>query len=1673
MSTFSSVFNIRRSVVRVLGATLAATLGALSVQALPAQAATSTINNVSFKAPVFDSYNHATGGGAWNDGSVTYDKGELLGTNFACNDYASFLLELNTSAVPTKQPAPYKVEVRITYTWDATGQSGVSLTPDLTTSHLRVNTGNITNTYQGGSSPLGGTQALGGDATADGGFNLAGYSAAVATSPAPYRTDAGTEFTSGATSAATFVVENVNASANVIIRSDAQIKCKANASPTGNLQAALSYVKVIAPGAVENISAGNQTVNFRGVGNLAGLGAPAVTSLTVAKYATTAANCSGTMPAQPLAVSGGTAVRFCYTITNNTSVAATGVVITDDHATPTDATDDFNPTVSWPGAVGTIPANATVYASSPSTTTYATGTVNTNTVSVSAANANTATATATVTTGTAPKLLVTKTLTSPAPTAAGNTVTYNITVTNTGNNSVSGILVTDPNLSAPNTANIVRCPSGTLANPNMIAKLGNGSNGSGPISETCTVSHVVTVAEVTAGKVLNTAYAASGTTTFPSNTVVTYMPTLASPYELSVVKTQTSPTRAANSGDVIQYSVLITNISANTITNVGATDALTTGPNATNGGTSAAPVLACSTNAVPPVSVTLPTTLTSGASIVCTTSYIALATDVNYTLQNVVKVTSTQVPVTYSNVVSTPIGAQPSLSILKLQSSITIPKAVGDTVTYSMTAANTGNVTLTNVVITDQNATLVSCTVAGATVGSHTSPSVSLISGTGTGSSFDCEFQHVVTSADMTAAQVDNIATVAGLSGATNVTSSSEHVITPIAKISISKTSPTTYYQDTNSTHTTISYTVVVTNSGHVPLTNVVIADALLTGANGTWSCPGTSPYTLAIGAGMTCTGTYTIQAADVTAQSVTNNASVSSNEATPQSASVTTPYLAANAPDITIVKTQTGAAPTAVGSVIHYSIVVTNTGLVDLTTVVLTDSNSDASSLTCDGGGTSAAQTYTLATLAINGHFTCTATHTVTDAEMKAGTPQVVNTASVVTSQLTTPHTSSVTTPLTPNPQATITKTQTGASVSQVNDVIHYSIVVTNTGNEILTGVVVADTTAGVSLDCTTANGAGPYTLALGASVTCTATYTVQQTDVDAGIFTNTATATATQLGSTTLSASASTNLTAAPSVSIVKSRVGSSAVNSAGQIVSYQIVVTNTGNVALSAVNVDDANTGSLSCTPPTTVTSLAVNATVVCTGNHTVTAAEVTAGQVLNTAFVRSTTGSINQASNLVTTPVTAPPVPVSSMTVTKAVSGTAPSKVGDTASYTITVTNNGETTLAGVIVTDANAVLGTCSVTLPATLAVGASLTCTATHVVTDADMAAGKVDNTAVASSTTGGVNATSNVVTVPLTPAAALTIVKSLSGAAPSKVGDTITYSIVVTNSGNVSVSNLTVADANATLGTCTPASPASLAPAASITCAATHVITDADMTAGKVDNVATASGTAAGAPVSGSGSGTTGSLNVTSNVVTVPLVRNPAITIVKSVTGAMPTDIGGYVHYTIVVTNSGNVTLHDVQVFDDNATITGCSPASPAATLLVGASITCSARHAVTADDALAGKIINVAYAKTAENVTASSGTSGSVTGGNGSSTPSNAAPGTVKANSNETVVLIKFKGRGFGTGSGNTVVLGAAALKNPKLSQLAYTGDDEPLTSDFGFFLTLMAAIALLLGARRIARR
>ena len=103
------------------------------------------------------------------------------------------------------------------------------------------------------------------------------------------------------------------------------------------------------------------------------------------------------------------------------------------------------------------------------------------------------------------------------------------------------------------------------------------------------------------------------------------------------------------------------------------------------------------------------------------------------------------------------------------------------------------------------------------------------------------------------------------------------------------------------------------------------------------------------------------------------------------------------------------------------------------------------------------------------------------------------------------------------------------------------------------------------------------------------------------------------------------------------------------------------------------------------------------------------------------------------------------------------------------------------------------------------------------------------------------------VLTIPAGPA--LTVVKSVAPASAGTAGEVVTYSFVVTNTGNTNLTAVSVTD-TAFSGTGTPpviSCPVStLAPGATTTCTATYTVTQADVNAGTVTNTATASGYAA-----------------------------------------------------------------------------------------------------------------------------------------------------------------------------------------------------------------------------------
>ena len=92
-----------------------------------------------------------------------------------------------------------------------------------------------------------------------------------------------------------------------------------------------------------------------------------------------------------------------------------------------------------------------------------------------------------------------------------------------------------------------------------------------------------------------------------------------------------------------------------------------------------------------------------------------------------------------------------------------------------------------------------------------------------------------------------------------------------------------------------------------------------------------------------------------------------------------------------------------------------------------------------------------------------------------------------------------------------------------------------------------------------------------------------------------------------------------------------------------------------------------------------------------------------------------------------------------------------------------------------------------------------------------------------------------------------------------------------------------------------------------------------------------------------------------------------PSLGITKSASPSVITAAGQVVTYTVVATNTGNVTLNDVEVTDTLAAPAGppivltCNPTLPA-TLAPGATVTCTGSYVATASDLSHGDISNTA---------------------------------------------------------------------------------------------------------------
>jgi uncharacterized repeat protein (TIGR01451 family) len=677
------------------------------------------------------------------------------------------------------------------------------------------------------------------------------------------------------------------------------------------------------------------------------------------------------------------------------------------------------------------------------------------------------------------------------------------------------------------------------------------------------------------------------------------------------------------------------------------------------------------------------------------------------------------------------------------------------------------------------------------------------------------------------------------------------------------------------------------------------------------------------------------------------------------------------------------GNGLTDAGDTIAYSFAVTNTGVLPLSNIGVTDPK--IGPVTCP-----------LPVLLAGASETCTADnlYAVTNEDVTAG--QVANTAIASgtapgTTTLTKSNPSSTSTPTeAPVPRVSIVKTAIASdgnrSAPRAGETIAYSYLVTNIGNVRLTSVSVDDPTNN-PVTCPTIPPPG---LAIGDSVICTADnlYNVTAGDVANGFVEDTATASGTgDTGGTSPPSDPSTVIIkvqpAAPAVVISKSAQVSPAGDQdgaqLGDTVAYTYVVTNVGNVNLTSVAVDDPTIGPVTC-PAVPVGGLTIGDSVTCTADnpHTVTQTDIDAGQVADTATATGvgqaggTSPPSNPSTATVPTVTAAPAVSIQKSGAVDPPADQGGVKAGDTISYSYVVTNTGNVTLDSVAVLDPTIGPVTCP-DVSSGLAVGDSVTCTADnpYTVTRDDVDAGQVTDTATATGhgVRGGDSdpAPPSTVTIPADQVRSVSLRKGglvtpFGNQRTAMSGNTIHYLYLVTNTGTVTLATVSVVDPTLGPVTCPTPAPPGLAPLQTIVCTGNtpHTITPDDVAHGSVDDTATATGTdQQGRPTPPAQD--TVSIPVGPALPLVSIAKNGVVTPAHRQHGAHK---GDKIAYTYLVTNIGNLPLASVAVQDPTLGSVTCptltTPLQP------GHSVTCTGDkvHTVSAADAKAGQIVDTATA-------------------------------------------------------------------------------------------------------------
>jgi uncharacterized repeat protein (TIGR01451 family)/fimbrial isopeptide formation D2 family protein len=732
----------------------------------------------------------------------------------------------------------------------------------------------------------------------------------------------------------------------------------------------------------------------------------------------------------------------------------------------------------------------------------------------------------------------------------------------------------------------------------------------------------------------------------------------------------------------------------------------------------------------------------------------------------------------------------------------------------------------------------------------------------------------------------------------------------------------------------------------------------------------------LAIGAVATITFSVTVKNPDTGDKTMTSK--VTSTTTGSNCASGSTDTRCANTvtvlvPGLTIALTAASGTATP-GSAVSYTVTATNSGQTAYTGTSLAVSLASAlddATYNSDGAATSGTVSFTSPNLTWTGNLavgaTVTITFSVTVKNPDTGDKVIVTgvTSAATGSNCMSGSTDSrcSNTVQVRVPGLTIVASA-GSSTTTPGATVSYTVTVTNSGDTAYTGATFTDALAGV-LDDATYNGNASATsgtvsftspnltwtgdLATGASSTITFSVTVKSPDTGSAILASTITSTT--AGSNCASGSSDSRCSVSVPVAILTIVNGSNVpTTTPGAVVRFTATFTNAGQVPYTGITiadpiadvVDDATpngdqtatsgTLSLTATGISWTGSIPVGGTVTITGTVTVNNPD-TGNKLLAATIVTAAPGSNCPSGGTDSRCSISVPVLTPGLTLSQT-ADTAAAAPGQKVTFTVTIANTGQTPYTGASVADfignslddatygndAAATSGTASfasgtVTWTGDLAVGATVTLTFSVTVKNPDNG----DKVLVATLTSAAVGSNCPVtgsgcslsVRV-LTPGLAIVKTADTATAVPGQV---ITYTITVTNSGQIAYTGATFTDnlasviddsayrndASATSGTVSFTSPnltwtGNLAVGATATITYSVQVNNPDTGDTNLTNTVTSSTAGSNCPASGGDSRC---------VVTVTLVS------VNDLTYTVASDIssaaaGQIVHYTITAANSG-----------------------------------------------------------------------------------------------------------------------------------------------------------------------